>query len=112
MRVFLPDPQAAPGDDAQTPPLRIARFKDLVHDGEGGLIALGKDAPGIGVIDPRRLLSGLKNEHADSPENVERLESSHGHGNMILFSQESPGLRPDNRGYVAGSHDAGKLHFA
>jgi hypothetical protein len=90
-RVFLPDPQAAPGDDAQTPPLRITWFKDLVHDGEGGLVALGKDAPGISVIDPRLLLPGLKNEHADSPEDVERFESGHGHGDMILFGQEVPG---------------------
>ena len=112
MRVFLPDPQAAPGNDAQASPLRITWFKDLVHNGEGSLIALGKDASRIGVIDPCLLLSDLKNEHADGSQDVERLESSHGYGDMILFGQEVPDLCSNDRGYMAGSHDAGKLDLA
>jgi hypothetical protein len=65
---YSSDPQAAPG--MTRPPLRITWFKDRFMMARAARLREGRR---IGVIDPC-LFSDLKNEHADGPQDVERLE--------------------------------------
>ncbi len=86
--VYFPESKTAPGKDTKTPPFCVADLKDPVHDGQGRLVSLGKDASRIGIIDSASAFADLIDEHADASKDIERLETCHGDGNAILAREE------------------------
>lgn len=104
--VLIPDVHAAHRDRAEPPPARGPGLEDPLHRLTGGHVADLRHTPGVRVRDAGLAFFALTHDFCDSPEDIDRLKTSHRGRYMKGVGQESPCLPARHNAHVARAEDA------